>query len=324
MVKQPLRIGESITGAARIGNPSNCRTDCQSVLRARLGVIVGLGLLLAVPAGLGWAAESDPGLHVGLRRSSYGQKNRDDAWWAERAKQFAAKFPGATPTIIEIVSTFQNNGEPQFEFKRPKDFPGKMEHVRFASEGIDHEKALSEYDRQGVKAILQVESGNADMVECLQLMHHQFGSHACVIGLGLDAEWFFSKESRGKEGRPITDAEAKKWLEATLALNPKYTLFLKHFTIEHMPPAYRHPQLWFLDDSQQFQSTDGMLTDFKDWGRHFKNSTTGYQFGYEDDRRWWSKLKDPPLELGRRIQQEISNNRYLFWVNFTADRVTFR
>ena len=28
-----VRIGESITGVGRIGNPSNCRTDCQSVLR---------------------------------------------------------------------------------------------------------------------------------------------------------------------------------------------------------------------------------------------------------------------------------------------------
>ena len=28
-----LRTGESITGLGRIGNPSNCRTDCQSVLR---------------------------------------------------------------------------------------------------------------------------------------------------------------------------------------------------------------------------------------------------------------------------------------------------
>jgi hypothetical protein len=306
------------------------------------------GLLLAIlAAGSGWAAEPNAGLYVGLRRSSYGQKNTDlvpvaaaeplvplrrssygqkntdNAWWAERAKQFAARFPAATPVIIEIVSTYQDNGSPQFEFKRPKDFPGKMEHFRFATEGIDHEAALGEYDRQGVKAILQVESGNADMIECLQLIHHQFGSHACVIGLGMDAEWFNTRESRGKEGRPITDAEAKKWLEATLALNPKYTLFLKHFTIEHMPPTYRHPQLWFLDDSQQFKSADGMMTDFKDWGDHFKDSTTGYQFGYEDDQRWWSKLKSPPLELGTRIRQEIPNDRYLFWVDFTADRVTF-
>ena len=129
------------------------------------------------------------------------------------------------------------------------------------------------------------------MVECLQLMHHQFGRHSCVIGLGMDAEWYNTRESPRKEGRPITDAEAKKWLEATLALNRKYTLFLKHFAIEHMPPTYRHPQLWFLDDSQQFRSADGMMTDFKDWGGHFKDSTTGYQFGYEDDQRWWSSSR---------------------------------
>ena len=61
-----------------------------------------------------------------------------------------------------------------------------------------------------------------------------------------------------------------------------------------MPPTYRHPHLWFLDNSQQFKSTDEMMTDFKGWGSHFKDSTTGYQFGYEADRFWWSKLKAPP------------------------------
>ncbi len=34
-----VRIGESITGVGRIGNPSNCRTDCQSVLQPSPPVI---------------------------------------------------------------------------------------------------------------------------------------------------------------------------------------------------------------------------------------------------------------------------------------------
>ena len=156
-------------------------------------------------------------------------KSSNHAWWAEQAKRFAAHFPGSVPTIIEIVSTYQNNGGTQFEFKRSTDYAGSMTHMRFASEGVDHENALVEYDRQGVEADLQVEPGDADMAECLRIMHRQFGKHRCVVGLGLDAEWYFTKQSPQKEGRPITDAEAKAWLETTLALNPKYTLFLKHF-----------------------------------------------------------------------------------------------
>jgi len=269
-------------------------------------------------------AEDSP-LHVGLRRSSYGlrAKNAGHAWWAEQTKRFAAHFPGSVPTIIEVVSTHQDDGTTRFGFTLPDNETGPVTDMRFARGRLDHEKALAEYDRQGVKAILQVEPGSADMVRCLQLVHRQFGTHPCVIGLGLDAEWFFTKQSPKKEGRPITDEEAKAWLEATVALNPKYTLFLKHFSWKHMPPKYRHPQLWFLDDSQQFHSADQFLNDFKGWAKHFPDSTVGYQFGYKADRAWCSNLSDPPQTLGMRLRASIPKTGYLFRVDFTADQVNF-
>jgi hypothetical protein len=276
-------------------------------------------------ATLALAADTMPNLHVGLRRSSYGlrAKNADHAWWAQQAKSFAARFPGATPVIIEIASTYQDDGTTQFGFRRPKDYTETASQMSFAGGRLDHEAALAEYDRQGVQAILQVESGDADMVECLQIIHRQFGQHRCVIGMGVDAEWFFSKESPKKEGRPITDTEARLWMETTTKLNPNYTLFLKHWATGHMPPTYRHPQLWFLSDSQHFKSAEEILGDFKDWADHFKQSTTGYQFGYKADQRWWSQLANPPVELGQRIQAQIPSCRYLMWVDFTADNVTF-
>jgi endoglucanase len=292
-----------------------------------------------VPGPAGTAQEAAPGLatpprttplrttplHVGLRRSSYGlrAKNADHAWWADQAKRFAARFPGSLPTIIEIVSTYQDDDSTQFEFARPGDDRGAVTGMRFTRGRIDHEKALSEYDRQGVQAILQVEPGSADMARCLEIIHRQFGKHPCVVGLGMDAEWYFTKRSRKKEGRPITDNEAKAWLETTLTLNPNYTLFLKHFSVEHMPPAYRHPRLWFLDDSQEFHSVGECLDDFTHWGRHFPGAATGYQFGYPADAAWWSKLENPPLDLGRRIETSIPSTGYLFWVDFTANRVKF-
>ena len=89
---------------------SRGRGSSRPAARAKRCAAIALGLLAVLAAGIGWAAEPDAGLHVGLRRSSYGQKNGSHAWWAKRAKQFAAQFPVATPVIIEIVSGYQNNG----------------------------------------------------------------------------------------------------------------------------------------------------------------------------------------------------------------------
>lgn len=266
-----------------------------------------------------------PSALVGLRRSSYGLRaqNTNHDWWAGRAKQFVAHFPGATPTIIQIVSTYQNDGTTQFEFLRPAGDAGDTTGMKFARGPLDHEAALTEYDRAGVRAILQVESGHADLSRCLEVMHRQFGQHPCVAGFGVDAEWFFCKESPKKEGRPITDAEAKAWTEKALALNPNYTLFLKHWAKDHMPPVYRHPRLWFLSDSQRFKSAEALLADFQDWAGGFPGAVTGYQFGYKADHRWWSKLVQPPVALGRQIQKDILSARHLFWVDFTADQMDF-
>lgn len=264
-------------------------------------------------------------LHVGLRRSSYGGKHHaDNAWWVQRAKEFAAHFPSAKPTLIEIVSTYQEDGTTQFEFAKPDDFAGPTQGMAFSKGKTLHEQALDEYDKQGVSVVLQVEPGNANLKDCLEIVHRRFGKHPCVIGLGVDAEWFFTKESAKKEGRPITDEEAKGLIEAVVALNPKYTLFLKHFNAKHMPPTFRHPSLYFVSDSQQFASADEMLGDFRQWGGHFKDATTGYQFGYPDDMKWWSKLANPPMDLAERIRSAIPSCGYLFWVDFTADQVQFK
>ena len=276
-----------------------------------------------IPSVIKSAVQAQAALWVGLRRSSYGggKHAEQDAWWASQARAYAANFSNAAPTVIEIISVFQDNGGTQFEFQKPSGYRGPVKHMSFASEGIEHEQALNIFDLQGVKAIIQMEPGSADMLHCLEIANLAFGRHPCVVGFGVDAEWYHSKEV--PDGRPITDAEARQWMEAVLAFSPNYTLFLKHWEVKNMPPTYRHPNLWFLSDSQEFKSQADWLADFKNWADHFKDSTTGYQFGYPKDRRWWSKLKSPPMEMGQAVLRVIPSARYLFWVDFTADKVKF-
>jgi hypothetical protein len=107
------------------------------------------------------------------------------------------------------------------------------------------------------------------------------------------------------------------------SLGKDHTLFLKHWDAKHLPPKYRHENLWFLSDSQDFKSRDQLLADFQAWAKACRGSATGYQFGYPKDRPWWSKLAQPPKDLGTLLGREIPSCRYLFWVDFTADAVNF-
>jgi hypothetical protein len=264
-------------------------------------------------------------LTVGLRRSSYGlrSKNADDAWWVARAKAYASLFPGARPAIIQIVSGYQGDGSTEFGFAKPATYTGPTDRMTFRPGSLDHQRALAAYDAAGVKAIIQFEPGDADMLLCLEIAHKALGGHSSLIGYGIDAEWYFTRQSPKKEGLPVPDSAAKAWLEKTIALNKDFTFFIKHFNSKHLPPAYRHKQLWFLDDSQQFRGQDDFLAEFKDWAKAVEGSQVGYQFGYPADGKWWSKLSSPPKQLGSLLRNEIPACRWLFWVDFTADRVSF-
>ena len=266
--------------------------------------------------------------YAGLRRSAYGlvSKNQHDKWWAEQAREFAgviSDVQAVEPVIIQIISVYLNNGTTRFGFERPARYRGSKHNMTFRPGPIDHERALTTYDRRGVKAIVQIESGNADVLSCLNIAHLQFGHHPCIIGYGIDAEWYFTRESKDNTGLPLRDEEVKRWVQKILSFDPRYTLFLKHWKPDHMPPTYRHPNLWFLSDSQDFPSLEKLLDDLRSWDDAHKDHVVGYQYGYEADRRWWMQMRHPPADISRAILRDIPNTRFLFWVDSTADKVAF-
>jgi len=265
-------------------------------------------------------------LFVGLRRSSYGlrRENADDAFWIIRAKSFAGQFSGSQATILEIVSNYQDDGSTEIEFGKPPSYRGSTTAMNFKrGNKLDHERALSAYDRVSIKTIVQFEPGDADVGACFELAHNAFAQHPCVIGLGIDAEWLRTKQSKDQTGLPISDADAQQWMEQVLRFNTNWILVLKHFEPNHLPQHYRHPNLWFLTDSQEFASQADWMTNMREWATAFKNSPLGSQYGYPKDQKWWSKNPFPPIDLGAALEKGLPQFRMLLWVDFSANKVKF-
>ncbi|MCK7501717.1 MAG: hypothetical protein MZW92_75780 [Comamonadaceae bacterium] len=59
-----------------------------------------------------------------------------------------------------------------------------------------------------------------------------------------------------------------------------------------MPPTAREGIL-FIDDSQIYESLGAMVAEFAKWGRTFAPAPVGFQYGYQTDKPWWSRMKDP-------------------------------
>jgi len=84
-----------------------------------------------------------------------------------------------------------------------------------------------------------------------------------------------------------------------------------------MPPTERDG-IFFVDDSQQFESFDHMVNEFAEWGEAFAPAPVGFQYGYPADKIWWQNLQDPPKDIGQALLDKVSNTQGLFWVDFTV------
>jgi hypothetical protein len=260
------------------------------------------------------AGQADPrprkSLGAGIRYSTYGPKyDPGPEYWARVGREMASHFPGAHPEAIWIVGRLHGSGV-RLSFPVPAGDP--------LIEGADkdeNEAALSLFDKQGFRVWLQVEPGFAPVEKQIHLMLRQYAHHRSVQGVGVDVEW--NKSTNPDGGEPVSDTEARAWLKAARSYNPDYRLFLKHFRPDVMPPTLRDG-LVFIDDSQIFPSFDAMIEEFAKWGRTFAPAPVSFQFGYRSDRPWWSRLKDPPAEIGRRILDKVPNAEALIWVDFTV------
>ncbi|MEZ0395167.1 MAG: hypothetical protein ABWK53_01855 [Anaerolineales bacterium] len=256
------------------------------------------------------AQSAEAGLGAGFRFSTYGPPtNPGPDYWAAVGEAMAARFPGSTPQAIWIVGNFTGPGV-FLNFPVETDDP----HITFTYADMN-EAALDLFDQRGIQVWLQVEPGSADMVELIDLVLGRYSHHPCVIGFGVDVEWY--KSDGSAQGTPVTDEEARHWVRAVRAHNRNYRLFLKHWDINWMPPTYRDG-LVFVDDSQQFESLEEMSAEFAVWGETFAPAPVAFQYGYPADRPWWSQLADPPGDIGRAILAEVPNTSALFWVDFTA------
>jgi hypothetical protein len=239
-------------------------------------------------------------------------------YWQNVGDQMASKFDNAQAAGIWIVSLYMGNGVTKLNFPSPG---GSYENIWFTNED-QNEDYLSYFDENGLKVWLQVESGAADIDTLMKLVFDRYQQHPCVIGFGVDGEWYQAQSY--PEGKPVSDDEAESWENSVKSYNQDYTLFLKHYHPDWMPPEYRG-EIIFVDDSQDFtwasNPFNAMIEEFANWATVFSPARSAFQFGYPVDESWWSELEDPPMEIGQALIENIPESYGIFWVDFTINDI---
>lgn len=290
-------------------------------------------------------------IYSGARSSNYGPGtpwlSTED--WGLIASDMKDYFPNSQSTMLWIIGSLSGSGV-NLEFAKPdwltdewlneKDYRS-LDNISFnepTKEGHDsHEAYLDYFDQHGIQVYLQVESGYADMKTLMDIIMEEYGDHPCVVGFGVDVEWYWGVSEDA--GLPVTDALAEEWDTHLKSLNDNYRLFLKHYNVNYLPPTYRS-DIVFVNDSQSFGSMNGdalgqydeniddvlgFIPEFKYFADQFGDNDVIYQIGYKPDRMWYYTLEDPVIQsLGERLAEVTKQNCGIVWVDFTLkDPLTF-
>ena len=264
------------------------------------------------------ANDSSKVVYAGVRSSSYGiYPFPQPEQWKTAMDTMSSYFSGSQPCSIWIVGVMGSNSQ-TCELEFPSD--GKNNpHVIFRNND-KHERFLDFFDENNIKVFLQVEPASASVPGLIDLVLKRYGHHKCVIGLGIDVEWYRVSEYP-EWGMPVEDDTAKVWESLVKSYNSNYKLFLKHWDRGWMPPNFRG-DIVFVDDSQGFSGLNGMVDEFTSyWAKHFNPNMVLFQYGYEWDKPWWKKFDNPPKKIGDALAAKVTQNCGMFWVDFTLKDV---
>ena len=270
--------------------------------------------------------EISPVKWAGIRVSSYGMRNSfgEDSFpsvsdMAGYVGKMESLYEGSTGAVILIVGTVS---ERDWSCRLAFPLSKKIELTKSSEEDF-YEAYLTAFDKAGYSVWLQVEPGNADLVELATEVMNRYKNHSSVKGFGIDVEWYRPEGTNGY-GTVLTEEETEKVLSAVRSINPEYTVFVKHWDNRWLPDL--EEGIIYVNDSQQFRSLDEMKDEFSSWAFLFEPSPVMFQIGYDADRNVWGKMKDPAQELGKALQSECvyGNDIGIIWVDFTLKDVIDR
>jgi len=258
---------------------------------------------------------------AGFRYSSYGVKESFDYIpsandWTNYINKMKGNFYDNTKgAVVLIVGVESQTKYCKFGFPEPEHVSSSLK-VKF-SETDEYEDFLKKCDEKGYKVWLQVEAGDNDLVKLADIVLDRYGHHSSVKGFGIDCEWWYRNYTSENHGKPLSDSEAKRIVQAVRKRNPDYTVFAKHWETSFMPPTYRDGMI-FVNDSQGFHgSLDRMKKEFKEWARIYQDSPVLFQIGYNADRSIWKK---DPIDIAKAVADSAStynSNIGIIWVDFT-------
>lgn len=227
--------------------------------------------------------------------------------YQDKAPEF--NYTDNSKIIIYSLSTYQKNGKILLLFKPlNNDYP--KDYLYDTINKIDHEQFMEHLCNNNYKIILQFETGNYSFSELVKLADARFNNIKCLVGYGLDLEWYFHSH-KNILGKKPTEAIIRYWLNLIQSLNPNYILMIKHFRNDYFSTKIKSDKLLYVFTSQQYQSFGDYIKAVNEWAKQVK-TLKAIQYGYYRDEKWSDELQDPKLIIKLVLDNTVD---YCIWVS---------
>ncbi|OUM57578.1 carbohydrate-binding module family 18 protein [Piromyces sp. E2] len=239
--------------------------------------------------------------------------------WIQYINRFKSRFDKNTQgAALLIVGHERDKKYCEFLFPKPSSIDSYSSNIKF-SKNNKYEDFLDACDRENINVWLQVEPGSNDLVELAKITLAQYKHHSSVKGFGIDLEWWY-RDNRSY-GKKISDSDARRVVEVVRSINSNYTVSIKHWKIEYMPPTYR-AHLIFVNGSQDFHGDAIKMTkEFAKWAGKFSGNPVMYQIGYKVDKDIWGTDPITTAKDVANAASEKNNQVGIFWVDYTYNEI---
>jgi type II secretory pathway pseudopilin PulG len=247
------------------------------------------------------------------------------SYWVDVAQKMATKFPGSEPGGVYTIGYIHNMGTAMpYELQSTL---GTMTAVTYTGEGMqaDPELMFDAFDAAGLKVLIGIEPGNADINVLANKLLNKYKHHSSLLGMSLDAEWYKSESGSVK----MTTANITDFRNAIEAVNSNYITVVKHYDSSKLTAGV--PRVVYLTDTCNFRSLAAAVDDYVAWADTFSANRVGYQLGYDkfevgtpDDQLWWGPLGtggQPAVVITNAIlaQRPGTEIFMIYWADFTMD-----
>jgi hypothetical protein len=223
--------------------------------------------------------------------------SNDPAFWISEARRIGSK-----DAIVDLtLSVAGEDGNCWLQFPADGLGPIGTSHIGSASDVDDPERYLAAFDGAEMKALLSIQTADADVGEVIGIVLARYGGHPSVIGVNVDMEF----KATG-EYQHVSDEERDAWLGQLKAYNSTNKLFLTgYFDYTYYPSDAE--DIVVMDDGQWGTQAE-ILESYGELAKHF--GMVGLYTGFD--------TAVPPVASDEAVLAAAPNTRYIIYIGQTS------